>query len=181
MSGGSCTVSASCSCRTSSTTTASISRSTNVAAKEPCTKDRVTDGGPRLHPDHLRRRLRFRCRTGVVGGPPRPRPRRTGSGRGEAVDLSPREVETAPPRRTRSTRWPAIIVLVLVFLAGGIVLTRFLTSSIDYYCNVDEVGSKSGCEAGRRLRVQGTVEEGSVHQDGDVTSFVIAFNDVEML
>ena len=97
------------------------------------------------------------------------------------MDLSPREVDTAPPRRTRSTRWPAIIVLVLVFLAGGIVLTRFLTSSIDYYCNVDEVGSKSGCEAGRRLRVQGTVEEGSVHQDGDVTSFVIAFNDVEML
>jgi cytochrome c-type biogenesis protein CcmE len=97
------------------------------------------------------------------------------------VDLSPREVAEAPRATRRSVRWPAVLVLVLVFVAGGIVLTRFLTSSIDYYCNVDEVGAKSGCEAGRRLRVQGTVEEGSVQREGEVTSFVIAFNDVEML
>jgi cytochrome c-type biogenesis protein CcmE len=96
------------------------------------------------------------------------------------VDLSPREVPPAPPVRQRSKRWPAILVLVLVIVAGGIVLTQFLTSSIDYYCNVDEVGAKSGCEEGRRLRVQGTVEEGSIQQDGDVTSFMIEFNDVEM-
>jgi len=62
-----------------------------------------------------------------------------------------------------------------VLAAGGIVLTQFLTSSIDYYCNVDEVGVKDGCEAGRRLRVQGTVEEGSIVRDGGVTSFTIEF------
>jgi cytochrome c-type biogenesis protein CcmE len=99
------------------------------------------------------------------------------------VDLSPREVvapESAaggarptPARR----RWPALVVLALVVAGGGVVVAKFLTSSIDYYCNVDEIGTKDGCEAGRRLRVQGTVEEGSVTQDGGVTSFEITFND----
>lgn len=96
------------------------------------------------------------------------------------MDLSPREVPAAPRVRPRSKRWPAVLVLVLVLAGGGIILTQFLTSSIDYYCNVDEVGTKDGCDAGRRLRVQGTVEEGSVAQDGGVTSFTIAFNGVEM-
>jgi len=90
------------------------------------------------------------------------------------VDLSPREQPATPTRRKRP--WVAIAVLVAVFAAGGVVLTKFLTSAIDYYCNVDEVGSKSGCETGRRLRIQGTVEEGSVERVGGVTYFVIAFN-----
>lgn len=96
------------------------------------------------------------------------------------MDLSPRDVPAAPRVRQRSKKWPAILVLVLVFAGGGIILTKFLTSSIDYYCNVDEVGAKSGCDASRRLRVQGTVEEGSVTREGGVTSFMIEFNDVEM-
>ena len=53
-------------------------------------------------------------------------------------------------------------MLVVVLVAGGVVVTKFLTSAIDFYCNVDEIGSKDGCEAGRRLRIQGTVEEGTV-------------------
>jgi cytochrome c-type biogenesis protein CcmE len=91
------------------------------------------------------------------------------------VDLSPREVLEAPAAQPRR-RWGAIVLLVLVLVAGGVVITKFLTSSIDYYCNVDEIGAKSGCEAGRRLRVQGTVDEGSVVHDGGVTSFRITFN-----
>lgn len=94
------------------------------------------------------------------------------------MDLSPREQPPVPARRKRP--WGAILVLVLVFVAGGVVLTKFLTSAIDYYCNVDEVGAKSGCETGRRLRIQGTVEEGTVQQQGGVTTFVIAFNGKEM-
>jgi len=54
----------------------------------------------------------------------------------------------------------------------------FLTSAIDYYCNVDEIGVKQGCEAGKRLRVQGTVDEGSVRNDGTVTAFTISFGGV---
>jgi cytochrome c-type biogenesis protein CcmE len=72
----------------------------------------------------------------------------------------------------------SIGVLVLVLAAGGIVLTKFLTSSLDYYCNVDEIGHKSGCEEGRRLRIQGTVDEGSLTTSGGVTKFKITFNRV---
>ena len=66
----------------------------------------------------------------------------------------------------------------MVLVAGGVVVTKFLTSAIDFYCNVDEVGHKSGCEAGRRLRIQGTVDEGSVEKVGAVTDFRISFNGV---
>src|SRR4029079_15582137 len=57
-----------------------------------------------------------------------------------------------------------------------IVVSKFLTSAIDFYYNVDEVGHKSGCEAGRRLRIQGTVDEGSVEKNGAVTAFRVTFN-----
>jgi cytochrome c-type biogenesis protein CcmE len=93
------------------------------------------------------------------------------------VDLSPRQTTATttvtPPRRRN---WKAFVLLAVVLIAGGVVVTKFLTSAIDYYCNVDEVGAKSGCEAGRRLRIQGTVEEGTVEKSGAVTDFVIAFN-----
>jgi cytochrome c-type biogenesis protein CcmE len=92
------------------------------------------------------------------------------------LDLSPREVEPAAPVAPRRRRWPAIVVLVLVLAAGGVVVTKFLTSAIDYYCNVDEVGAKSGCEAGRRLHVQGVVAQGTVQKNGAVTTFTIAYN-----
>ena len=94
------------------------------------------------------------------------------------LNLSPRETDAPTPARRRGNRWPAIVVLVLVFVGGGIVVTKFLTSAIDYYCNVDEIGVKSGCEAGRRLRIQGVVEEGSLHQTGGVTTFLIGYHGV---
>jgi cytochrome c-type biogenesis protein CcmE len=97
------------------------------------------------------------------------------------VELSPRQTTTTgtmPPPRRRN--WGAIALLVVVLIVGGIVVTKFLTSAIDFYCNVDEVGHKSGCETGRRLRIQGTVEEGTVEKVGAVTDFVIAFNGVTM-
>ena len=74
----------------------------------------------------------------------------------------------------------AIALLVAVLVIGGVVVTKFLTSAIDFYCNVDEIGHKSGCEADRRLRIQGTVEEGTVHRIGAVTEFTIAFNGAAM-
>lgn len=91
------------------------------------------------------------------------------------MDLSPREV-VPPAARRRQRRWASIGVLLAVFMVGGVVVTKFLTSAIDYYCNVDEIGSKQGCEAGRRLRVQGTVDQGSIVQQGAVTDFVISFH-----
>lgn len=87
--------------------------------------------------------------------------------------LAPRAVTAPRPRRSRN--WGAIALLVAVVLAGGLVLTKFLTSAIDYYCNVDEVGTKSGCEADRRLRVQGTVDKGSVSVVDGVMTFSMSF------
>lgn len=69
-----------------------------------------------------------------------------------------------------------MVVLVLVIVAGGVMVTQFLSSAIDYYCNVDEIGVRDGCDGERRLRVQGTVEEGSLQTDAARTTFSISFN-----
>lgn len=93
------------------------------------------------------------------------------------MDLTPRtatEPGAQPPVRKR--RWLPIVIVVGALLGGGVIVTQFLTSAIDYYCNVDEVGSRPGCEGDRRLRVQGIVEEGSVQQQDGGTSFVMVFN-----
>ncbi len=96
------------------------------------------------------------------------------------MDLTPRDhgAETTSPRRRRP--WGPMALLFVVLVAGSVIVVKFLTSAIDYYCNVDEIGVKNGCEAGRRLRVQGTVQAGSVATADGVTNFVIAFNGVEM-
>ena len=91
------------------------------------------------------------------------------------TDLSPRPAPPAPPAKGRR-RWLPIVVVGLVLVAGGVIVTQFLRSAVDYYCNVDEIGARSGCSADRRLRVQGTVDEGSVHVVDGVTTFVISFN-----
>jgi len=97
------------------------------------------------------------------------------------MDLSPRTTVDAPPATTPpGRRWVAIAVLALVLVAGGVIVTQFLRSAVDYYCNVDELGSRDGCEAGRRLRVQGTVDAGTVDTTDGVTSFTISFGGVTM-
>lgn len=89
------------------------------------------------------------------------------------TDLSPRPA--APGRRRR--RVVPMLVLAAVLIAGGVILTQFLTSAVDYYCNADEIGVRSGCDTDRRLRIQGTVDAGSVGFDRGVTVFTVTFND----
>lgn len=98
-----------------------------------------------------------------------------------ALDLSPRETAGAsgrPPRRSRN--WMPIAILALVLVAGGVIVTQFLRSAVDYYCNVDEVGTRDGCDPGRRIRLQGTVDEGSVEVANRTTRFTISFNGATM-
>ena len=95
------------------------------------------------------------------------------------MDLTPRtSADNAPlaPRK-RKTPWAAVAVLAVVVIAGGVIVSQFLTSAIDYYCNADEVGVRQGCEADRRIRVQGTVDEGSLESAGGSTTFSLSFND----
>lgn len=93
------------------------------------------------------------------------------------TDLTPRPAapDTVTPRRARR-KWMPIAVLGLVLAAGGVLVTQFLRSAVDYYCNVDEVGSRGGCEADRRLRVQGVVQAGSIASAAGTTAFEIGFN-----
>ncbi len=95
------------------------------------------------------------------------------------MDLSPREVVATAPRG-RKKPWFAYAVLALVLIAGGVVVAKFLTSALDYYCNVDEVGVKDGCAEGRNIRIQGIVDEGSIDKEGATTNFVITFNGVSI-
>ena len=95
-------------------------------------------------------------------------------------DLSPRTGPGDEPARAarRRTRWAPMVVLGLVLVAGGVLVTQFLRSAVDYYCNVDEVGERDGCEADRRLRIQGIVQEGSVAATPGMTEFAIGFRGV---
>src|SRR4029079_16889219 len=92
------------------------------------------------------------------------------------TDLAPRtQPETVAHAAKSRRRWMSIVVLCLVLVAGGVIVTQFLRSAVDYYCNVDEIGHRDGCEAGRRLRVQGTVDKGSVVSENGITTFAITF------
>lgn len=93
------------------------------------------------------------------------------------MDLTPRgpaDPASEAPRAKR--KWFPMVVLALVLVAGGVIVTQFLTSAVDYYCNVDEVGLRDGCNPERRIRLQGTVDEGSLDKEGNATVFTISFN-----
>lgn len=93
------------------------------------------------------------------------------------MDLTPRtatDSSSVPSKPKR--KWMPIIVVVLALVGGGVVVTQFLTSAIDYYCNVDEVGVRNGCSGERRMRVQGVVEQKSVKKIDGATTFTLDYN-----
>jgi cytochrome c-type biogenesis protein CcmE len=96
-------------------------------------------------------------------------------GGSDGLNLTPRPTAPVNPRAKRR-KWGAIAVLALVIVGGGVIVTQFLGSAIDYYCNVDDLGKKSGCDEGKRLRVQGEVVQGSLVEQANLTTFDIAFN-----
>ncbi len=92
------------------------------------------------------------------------------------MDLTPRTGDGSASS-ARRRKWMPMVIVALAVVAGGVVVTQFLTSAIDYYCNVDEVGVREGCDGDRRIRVQGVVDEGSVKSVDGETRFVISFHD----
>ena len=64
-----------------------------------------------------------------------------------------------------------MLIVAVALVAGGVVVTKFLTSAIDYYCNVDEIGVRQGCDGDRRIRVQSIVRQDSLEKRDGSTVF----------
>ena len=76
------------------------------------------------------------------------------------MDLTPRtSVDGTAVARGQKRNLVPIIVLALAIIAGGVVITQFLRSAVDYYCNVDE---------------------GSISAEQGITRFTISFNGVSL-
>ena len=99
------------------------------------------------------------------------------------MDLTPRsgpDDATVTRKKKRRNILP-VIVLALVVVGGGVIITQGLNNAVDYFCNVDEVGSRDGCEEGRRIRLQGTVEPGTIDDSvPGVTAFMMGFGDEQI-
>ena len=95
------------------------------------------------------------------------------------MDLTPRtDPDDAAVPAKRKRKLAPMLLLVVVFVAGGIIVTQFLNSAVDYFCNVDEVGVREGCETEQRIRLQGTVDPGSIDQSvTGITAFTMTFGD----
>ncbi len=108
---------------------------------------------------------------------PRPGGRETADSIGEGgdtLDLSPRTVGAAGPARRRR-KWLAPLLVVGLLGVGGGVVYALLNSATTYYCNADEIGSKAGCEVGKRFRLLGSVDDGSIVQ-GVPFRFTVSHN-----
>jgi cytochrome c-type biogenesis protein CcmE len=95
------------------------------------------------------------------------------------MDLTPRSGpdELAAPAKKKRNLAP-MVLLALVLVAGGVIITQFLNTAVDYFCNVDEVGVRDGCDEDRRIRLQGTVDPGSVDKSvPGVTAFTMTYGD----
>jgi len=96
------------------------------------------------------------------------------------LDLSPRTAVPTAVGAKRNRKVLPIVVLALVVVAGGVIVTQFLSSAVDFFCNVDEVGERKGCEEDRRIRLQGTVDEGTIASNSGETTFSMTYNEVTM-
>lgn len=94
------------------------------------------------------------------------------------MDLTPRtSPDNAPVApRSRKSRFAPVAIIAIVLIGGAVIVARFLTSAVDYYCNVDEIGRRPGCEAGRQLRVQGMVDKNTLASAPGATTFSMSFN-----
>jgi cytochrome c-type biogenesis protein CcmE len=94
------------------------------------------------------------------------------------VDLTPREVEELPARTT--TKPIYFVVGGLFALAIGFLLFKGIDDASEFFLNADEAVEQQTDLAQRRFRLQGTVVEGSVEEDGDNINFTVEFNAVQV-
>ena len=91
------------------------------------------------------------------------------------IDLTPRTDTGAPAAPASAGAWAPLVVLALVLVAGGVIVTQFLALGRRLLLQRRRGRLALGCEAGRRLRVQGTVDEGDGRRRTTaMTDFTIA-------
>ena len=80
------------------------------------------------------------------------------------MDLTPRTVSEldGPVARPRRRRVGAGVVLAVVLAGVAVVLFQTLASATFEFCNADQIGVTKGCADGKRVRLQGTVDAGSI-------------------
>jgi cytochrome c-type biogenesis protein CcmE len=88
------------------------------------------------------------------------------------LDLSPRQVAPARPRRQRPVG--VYLALAAVVLAIGFVVLQGLSDATLYFRNVDEAVAQADELGTRRFRLQGLVD-GEPDVDGDHVTFTLAF------
>jgi cytochrome c-type biogenesis protein CcmE len=91
------------------------------------------------------------------------------------VDLTPRAGRTGKSRTA-----PVVVALVLVVVALGFIAVKSLGSASMFFYNADEAVAHRDDLGDRRFRLQGTVEDGSVHQSDDSVEFVVFYGGAEV-
>lgn len=92
---------------------------------------------------------------------------------GPELDLTPR---TSATRRRRGL--PAALILVVVVGALGFVAIKALGDASVFFLNVDEAVDDRDDLGTDRIRMQGTVVDGSVDETDEGVAFQVEFNDV---
>ena len=87
------------------------------------------------------------------------------------LDLTPRDV---PLARIRKRGVGAPLLLAGLLLGAGFIVFQFLNGATTFFCDAHEAGGKKGCEVGKRFRLLGTVDNGSV-QKGSPLRFTVSW------
>lgn len=99
----------------------------------------------------------------------------TTASRGDGLDLTPRAAK--PPKKRQ---WWAFAVLAVIIGAVGFVAVKALSDATLFFYNADEAVSMRDELGTDRFRLQGTVESGTIVDNGDAIAFKVQFNGVEV-
>jgi cytochrome c-type biogenesis protein CcmE len=91
------------------------------------------------------------------------------------IDLSPRAVSSRS-KRTVKGKLP-VVLMVGALVAGVFVVFQFLSGATVFFCNADELAIRKDCVEGKSIRLQGTVDSGSVKK-GVPLQFTVSYANV---
>jgi cytochrome c-type biogenesis protein CcmE len=90
---------------------------------------------------------------------------------GDDLDLTPRAATTVVRKKRRLG---APLMLAFLLLVGGFVVFQFLNSATVFFCEADKAGVTKQCAAGKRFRLLGNVDAGSVKK-GNPLRFTVSW------